>query len=173
MNSRRTVNSWNWLWIIGMERLRCSMNLGNLTIFSVLSICHFHKPCIHVKFLNTKHHYWKWTVHLHTWSWKLTEMTISNLRPPLLEIFGTKVSNFSNKENANMTKANISKAKGDLWKKEKFFSKVCNPIQVEVIQRGGLFREMIFFVIWVHCTFVVNEISSVTNMFVQWTNIFT
>ena len=48
-------------------------------------------------------------------------MTISNLRPLLLEIFGTKVSNFSNKENANMTKANISKAKGDLWKKEKFF----------------------------------------------------
>ena len=35
--------------------------------------------------------------------------------------FGTKVSNFSNKENANMTKANISKAKGDLWKKEEFF----------------------------------------------------
>ena len=104
-------------------------------------------------------HYWKRTVHLHTymkWSWKLTEMTISNLRPPLLEIFGTKVSNFSNKENANMTKANISKAKGDLWKKEKFFRRSATQY------RSRLFNVEAFLEKWFFSSFgyIVHSLST-------------
>ena len=78
--------------------------------------------------------------------------------------FGTKVSNFSNKENANMTKANISKAKGDLWKKEEFFEGL-QPNTGRGYSTWRPFLRNDFFFLRYLGTFVVNEISSVTNLF--------